>query len=436
MIHVNEDLGLTAKLITDPDEADLYSDLLTRRHYLKSSMVNRNTIIHVVRRGREDVAIVTWEPQLRHWFSLRDRVIGWTKKQKEQRLKYCVENRRFLVLVEEKNLASRCLTLSLARLCDDGEELFGHNFLMAETFVDPSRGYNGACYKGAGWKEVGLTAGGHGRQDRSAKLYFIKELKKDALAKLKAPHLTPNDTINPRQSRLCLEQLNLESLRKKLEQVPDYRKIEGKNPLAAILAVFCVAGMCGAVNVKAVYRWVQALSWEVLKDLGFVRPLTYTTAWRVMTHVNHAELSRVLCEWLNEHAEKVPITEQLRHLAFDGKTLRTASKCAGTQMHMVSLVDATIGVLLGQRMINDKEKNEIPCARALLQEVAIDANTVVTGDAMHTQRKTAEVILKKTVITSLPSRTTSPTCGMLSQKKRRPKRGQYHTLLKSLATDE
>ena len=434
MLAITEDHTLTVKLITEPGERELYSDLITRRHYLGSSVVNRNTIVHVVRRGRQDVAVVTWEPELRLWFSLRDRVIGWTAEQKEGRLKYCVENRRYLVLVEEKNLASQALTLSMKRLSTDGEKLFGHDFLLAETFVDPARGYDGTCYKAAGWTEAGLTKGGRGKQERSAKLYFVKELKKDGLAKLKAPNLTPSDTSNPRQSKLCLDGLNLESLRRKLEEVPDYRKHEGKNPLPAILAVLCVAVLCGATNTKEAHRWVRDLSWEILKDLGFRRPLTYTTAWRVMTRTDNAALSQKLCEWLKEHADKIHIAGNIRQLAFDGKTQRSASKGKGSPIHVVSLIDVTAGVLIGQRMTNDKEKNEIPCARTLLESADIDATTLTTGDAMHTQHETVEIPLKKTVITSSPSKITSQTYAVPSQKKPQRRPGRYQSLLRTLAT--
>ena len=63
--------------IKDPGEAEVYSDILTRRHYLGSAAYNRNTIVHVARRGREDVAILTWEAETRHRFGTRDRLIGF-----------------------------------------------------------------------------------------------------------------------------------------------------------------------------------------------------------------------------------------------------------------------------------------------------------------------------------------------------------------------
>lgn len=151
---------------------------------------------------------------MRRFFGLRDRVIGWSEPQRQQRLKYCAENLRFLLLVKKPNLASRVLSQSEARLEQDAQKRFGHGFLLAETFVDPSQGYDGGCYKAAGWVNVGLTQRGRGSQERSKTHYFIKELKREALSKLKAPELSASDIENPRQSVLFLEQLDLAGLRR------------------------------------------------------------------------------------------------------------------------------------------------------------------------------------------------------------------------------
>ena len=141
---------LRAVLIQDPGEVEFYDDMLTRQHYLQSGQCNRNTIMHVVRRGREDLAILTWEPGVRRFFGMRDRIIGWSKSQRQQRLKYCAENRRFLLLVKEPNLASKVLAQSEARLEQDAQKRFGHGFLLAETCVEPSKGFDGEHYKAAG----------------------------------------------------------------------------------------------------------------------------------------------------------------------------------------------------------------------------------------------------------------------------------------------
>ena len=422
------------QLIQDPGEMEYYSDLLSRHHYLQSSQINRNTILHVARRGKEDVAILTWEPGVRRWFGMRDDLIGWTKDQRNQRIKYCVENRRFLMLSEEKSLASKVLSLSIERLGKDGQKVHGHDFLFAETFVDPSRGYRGTCYKAAGWKEVGLTQGGRGKDERSKKLYFVKELKLNALAKLKAPQLTSSDTTNPRQAVLNLERLDLCSLRRKLDMIPDHRKHKGWYPMTSIYALMFAAVLCGETTAKGMWRWISELSRELLKSLGCRQAPSYSMIWSSLRDADHTALQQALCEWLTEQGDRLYIDRKVRILSLDGKTLRSASKASGSDLHVLTLIDAVTKTIRAQRPVDGKT-NEIPVAQELIATETIDAETIVTADAMHTQAKLAKEIEKKTVISSFPLKTTNQTSEKPSSKTLRRAHGRYRTVLQSLDTD-
>jgi hypothetical protein len=407
-IQINN-LPLKIVLITEPGEVEFYSDVITRNHYLESSAVNRNTIIHVARRGREDVAVLTWEPGVRRWFSMRDRLIGWTASQREQRLRHCIENRRFLMLKEEKNLASQVLSQSIERLSKDAQKAYGHDILLAETFVDPSRGLSGTCYKAQGWTEIGLTQGGRGKDERSKKLYFVKELKAHALGKLKAPELTLSDMKNPRQKVLSLEHINLESLRQKLDGIPDYRKHQGWYPMTSIYALIIAAVLCGETTAKGIWRWIFELSKEFLKSLGCRKSPSYSMIWSVLCKTDHAALEAALCSWLKEQSDKVHVDRSIRLLSLDGKALRGATKAAGAELHVLTIIDTIANTIRAQRPVGEKT-NEIPVAQELLKDNTLDAQTIVTADAMHTQDKFAEVILKKTLITSLPSKITNEIC--------------------------
>jgi hypothetical protein len=376
------------------------------------------------------VAILTWEPATRRWFGLRDKVIGWTPEQRAGRLKYCIENRRFLMLDEGKNLASMVLSRSVDRLKIDGEKVFGHDFMLAETFVDPSLGYEGTCYKAAGWSDAGLTQGGRGAQERSKKRYFLKELQVNAIDKLKSPELSPTDLANPRQKTLTLERLNLESLRKKLEAVPDHRK-KCWYPLSSVLAMVIAAVLCGKTNAKEIYRWIAQLSRDVVKSLGCRQAPSYCMIWRTISLTDQAALTQALGSWLAEQTERLYVDRNLRLLSLDGKTLRTASKAAGVDLHVLSIIDTVAKVFLDQQLVGEKT-NEIPVAQELLSKMELDAKTVITADALHTQKKTAEVILKKTPITSLPSKTTSQNSRQRFSKTPPKRLGQLRTILRSL----
>jgi hypothetical protein len=394
-------------VITSPDDREYYSDILTRDHFLGSSQVNRNTIIHVARRGREDIGILTWERAVRKRFSMRDRIVGWTESQRDERLKFCIENRRFYMFLNEQNYASHVMSQSLKRLSEDARREYGHEVLLAETFVDPERGHDGACYLASGWSNMGLTVGGKGPDTRSKKLYLIKPLKAEALAKLKAPELSASDLQNKRQKVLLLEQLDFRGLCNALDKVPEYRKNKGTFPLTPLLALIISAALGGNYTMSAISRWIGSLSREYLKSLKLRRHPSYAAIRRVIIGIDQDALTKHLAGWLQTQSKKMHIAPSLRVLSLDGKALRAASKAGSEDIHVLSLVDSIHHILLGQVKV-DSKTNEITYAIPLLEAAGeLDAETMVTADALHTQEKLADYVQKKTLSTSFPSKETS-----------------------------
>ncbi len=296
------------------------------------------------------------------------------------------------------------------------------------------RGLDGTCYKAQGWTEIGLTQGGRGKDERSKKLYFVKELKANALAKLKAPELTSSDTKNPRQKILSLEQLNLQSLRQKLDAIPDYRKHQGWYPMTSIYALMIAAVLCGETTAKGMWRWISELSKELLRSLGCRQAPSYSMIWNVLRKTDHTALEEALCSWLKEQSDKMHVDKSIRILSLDGKTLRSAAKASGTELHVLTLIDTIAKTIRARRPVDGKT-NEIPVAQELLKDEPLDAATIVTADAMHTQDNFAEVILKKTPITSSLSKTISQISEKPSSTRLQRKTGRYRTLLRSLHTD-
>jgi len=96
----------------------------------------------------------------------RDRWIGWTPRQRAQRLNWVVNNSRFLILpwVRIRNLASKVLSLAAQRIQPDWQQRYGYRPVLLESFVDAQR-YAGTCYQAANWIRLGVTAG-RGRMDR------------------------------------------------------------------------------------------------------------------------------------------------------------------------------------------------------------------------------------------------------------------------------
>ena len=131
--------------------------------------------------------------------------------------------------------------------------------------------------------------------------------------------------------------------------------------------------------------------------------------WSVLCKTDHAALEAALCSWLKEQSDKVHVDRSIRLLSLDGKALRSATKAAGAELHVLTIIDTIANTIRAQRPVGEKT-NEIPVAQELLKDNTLDAQTIVTADAMHTQDKFAEVILKKTLITSLPSKITNEIC--------------------------
>jgi len=98
--------------------------------------------------------------------SVRDQWIGWSERDRAQRLNWVVANTRFLLFpwVHIRNLASKALSLAVHRIRGDWQQRYGYQPVLLETFVDPQR-YRGTIYQAGNWIGLGVTAG-RGRMDR------------------------------------------------------------------------------------------------------------------------------------------------------------------------------------------------------------------------------------------------------------------------------
>ena len=107
----------------------------------------------------------------------RDRFIGWTAAQREERLCQIANNSRFLILpwVEVPGLSSWILSQVTRRVAADWRRKYGHGVTVLETFVERDR-FLGTTYQAAHWQRVGLTTG-RTRQDRYTRIQApVKEI--------------------------------------------------------------------------------------------------------------------------------------------------------------------------------------------------------------------------------------------------------------------
>jgi hypothetical protein len=160
---------LDVELIQTRKQRDLFRDLLSRYHYLGYATpfgARLQYLVHVTRPRQEVVGCIQFSsPAWR--MKARDQWIGWDDDTRAAGLQQVVNNSRFLVLAQIRNLASSMLSAVLGRLVDDWQRHYGISPVLVETLVDQKR-YHGGCYRAANWIELGETSG-RGRMDRAGK---------------------------------------------------------------------------------------------------------------------------------------------------------------------------------------------------------------------------------------------------------------------------
>jgi predicted transposase YbfD/YdcC len=191
-----------------------------------------------------------------------------------------------------------------------------------------------------------------------------------------------------------------------LAAVPDPRRRRGvRHRLVAVLAVAVCAVLAGARSFTAIGEWAADVPVGVLAALGVradpwrvLRPPDEATVRRVLTDVDGDALDAAIGGWLRRLAPPAapprvePPTPRRAWpaVAVDGKTLR-GSGPAGAQVHLLAVMDHTSRAVLGQIQVDGKS-NEITAFQPLLDPVEL-TRSVVTSDAMHTQREHVDYLV-------------------------------------------
>lgn len=345
----------------------------------------------------------------------RDRWIGWLPEQRGARLKFVVNNQRFLVLPEfagTKNLASHALAINLCRLSKDWQDRYGHRILMVETFVDPAR-HSGSCYRAQGWELVGLTKGfakiphvGY-RSHGCAKLIFLKMLFPWARAALGGARPHPVLFENPHSFRgypmidaNTVPLFGDGGLVELCANLPDGRSRFGKRyPTAGMTAACALATMSGARTFKGIGLWIKALPTKTLADLKLWRPPSESTVRRHLIGLDAHKTDEAISSWIRGNDSL-----KGKALALDGKTIRRSGSSGRKNVVLLSAVLHDEGIVIAQRRVGDKT-NEIPVAREMIEDLDVKGS-VITADALHSQVETANLIKKREQITFSSSRET------------------------------
>jgi hypothetical protein len=147
-----------------------YQGLIEQYHYLGYSRPVGEHLEYMARSQNRPLACIGWCSAPRH-IGCRDRYLGWNQEQRIKSLSLVVINTRFLILpwVRVPHLASHLLGAMARRISRDWQQIYRHEVVWLESFVDPARGFLGTCYKAANWIYLGQTTG-RGKDDQTHKV--------------------------------------------------------------------------------------------------------------------------------------------------------------------------------------------------------------------------------------------------------------------------
>ena len=126
-------------------------------------------------------------------------------------------------------------------------------------------------------------------------------------------------------------------------------------------------------------------------------------------------LAMVLANWLRTRTQPPTTPRPRRHrivIAVDGKTMRAARSPDGTQVHLLSALDTSTGIVPAQVTVAAKS-NEIPAFTPLLdaleQVLGNLHGLVFVADALHTQTSHANDIATRGAHLLVPAKANQPT---------------------------
>jgi hypothetical protein len=122
-----------------------------------------------------------------------------------------------------------------------------------------------------------------------------------------------------------------------LVQIPDPRKARGKrHPLQAMLALSCVALLCGYQSLLAISEWSHNYGLTYLPRLGFTRrrPPGQATWYRVLSKIDWQALEEKLADWVERVLAVLDSGNEWEGVALDGKTLRGSKKQGAADTHL------------------------------------------------------------------------------------------------------
>lgn len=183
--------------------------------------------------------------------------------------------------------------------------------------------------------------------------------------------------------------MTVRTLWEALGEVPDRRGRKGRQyPLRSVLGIAIAAGLAGANDLRAIFRWGRRLKPEALLAFGIEsgKAPCHATYHYFFAALDAQALGDVLGRYAR--GDTVP-----GHVAIDGKTLRGSRRGEDKALHVLSAFAVELSAVVGDLVV-EPDANEITAAITLLKGLPLEG-AVITGDAIFAQREICRHIRDK-----------------------------------------
>lgn len=160
------------------------------------------------------------------------------------------------------------------------------------------------------------------------------------------------------------------------------------HPLVDILKLVMISVLCGMDELDKIVDYGENKK-EFLEKEFYIKSIpSKSTLTRVIATLNPEQLSLSIASIL-----KMLVKDKEQQIMLDGKAIKStdAIRTIKTMMNIVTAYTDT-GISLGQITVEDKS-NEIPAVRMLIDILDVK-DVIITADAMHCQKETAERIIQ------------------------------------------
>ena len=164
-------------------------------------------------------------------------------------------------------------------------------------------------------------------------------------------------------------------------------EVNVKHPLANILKLVLIAVLCGMDELDKIIDYGKNKKDFLEREFDIKDIPSKSTLTRIFVMINPKWLGlSIVC------ILKTLIKEKHSQIMLDGKVIKStdAIKTIETMMNIVTAYTDT-GISLGQIAV-DSKTNEIPAVKELIEILDVEGK-IITADAMHCQKETAEKII-------------------------------------------